>query len=43
MHKFYSNDIEVDTRRADFGIPANLEFEETEDFPDIYGLASTNY
>lgn len=43
MHKFYSNDTEVDSRRADFGIPTNLEFEETEDFPDLYGLASTNY
>lgn len=41
----YSNDTArlLDTRRADFGIPTNLEFEEVEDFPDIYDLASTEY
>lgn len=41
----YSNDTArlLDSRRADFGIPANLEFEEVEDFPDVYDLASTNY
>lgn len=41
----YSNDTDrlLDSRRADFGIPANLEFAELEYYPDLYDLASTNY
>lgn len=41
----YSNDTDcrLDSRRADFGIPADLEFEELEYYPDLYEFASTNY
>lgn len=41
----YSNDTMrlLDSRRTDFGIPADLEFEDAEDFHDMFDLASTNY